>query len=139
MGVISVLLLTTGHLGGKFHVPIWVILASHVAIAGGTMAGGWRIVRTMGSRLTALEPYSGFSAESAAAASIIYAAQVGVPVSTTHTITGSVMGAGAGRQFSALRLNVVADIVGSWILTIPATATIAWVMFAILHTAGLNG
>ncbi|HEY8677577.1 MAG TPA: inorganic phosphate transporter [Candidatus Dormibacteraeota bacterium] len=138
MAAMTLALVATGHLA-KFKVPLWVVVLSAAAIAAGTYVGGWRIMRTLGWGMFKLEPATGMSAQVMGATVIQVATQLGLPVSTTHTITGSVMGAGAGRQFSALRLNVVADIVGSWILTIPATATIAWVMFAILHTAGLNG
>lgn len=125
MGIIAVLLFSTGHLGGEFRVPLWVILSAHTAIALGTLAGGWRIVHTMGSRLTRLEPYSGFSAESAAAASLFYATRVGIPVSTTHTIAGAIAGVGSTRRFSAVRWNVAGQIVWAWILTIPAAALLA--------------
>ena len=125
MGVITVLLFSTGHLHGKFYVPIWVILLAHAAIASGTMAGGWRIVRTMGSRLTPLEPYGGFSAESSAAVSIIYAASRGVPVSTTHTIAGAIAGVGTARRTSAVRWRLAQSIVLAWIVTIPAAAIVA--------------
>jgi len=125
MGIISVLLFSTGHLGGEFHVPLWVILSAHTAIALGTLSGGWRIVHTMGSRITKLEPYGGFSAETAAASAIIYASQVGIPVSTTHTIAGAITGVGSTRRFSAVRWNVAGQIVWAWILTIPAAAALA--------------
>ncbi|MBI2761932.1 MAG: inorganic phosphate transporter [Chloroflexi bacterium] len=125
MGIITVLLFSTGYLDGDFRVPLWVILAAHTAIALGTMAGGWRIIHTMGSKLTKLEPYGGFSAESAAAASIIYASRVGIPVSTTHTIAGAIAGVGSTRRFSAVRWGVAGQIVWAWILTIPAAAALA--------------
>jgi PiT family inorganic phosphate transporter len=125
MGIITVLLFSTGYMKGEFHVPIWVILSAHTAIAAGTLAGGWRIVHTMGSKLTKLEPYGGFSAESAAAASIIYASRVGIPVSTTHTIAGAIAGVGSSRRFSAVRWNVAGQIVWAWIFTIPAAALLA--------------
>jgi inorganic phosphate transporter, PiT family len=133
MGVISVLLFSTGHLGSHFYVPIWVILSAHAAIALGTLTGGWRIVRTMGSRLTALEPYGGFSAEAAAAASIIYAAQVGVPVSTTHTIAGAIAGVGTARRASAVRWRLAQSIVWAWVLTIPAAAGVAAMVWLLLR------
>jgi PiT family inorganic phosphate transporter len=120
-----VLLFSTGYLEGEFHVPLWVVLSAHTAIALGTMAGGWRIVHTMGNRLTKLEPYGGFSAETAAAASIIYASQVGIPVSTTHTIAGAITGVGSTRRFSAVRWGVAGRIVWAWVLTIPAAALLA--------------
>ncbi len=125
MGIIAVLLFSTGHLHGHFYVPIWVILLAHFAIASGTMAGGWRIVRTMGSRLTPLEPYGGFSAESSAAVSIIYAASRGVPVSTTHTIAGAIAGVGTARRTSAVRWRLAQSIVLAWIVTIPAAGLVA--------------
>jgi PiT family inorganic phosphate transporter len=125
MGIITVLLFSTGYMKGEFHVPIWVILSAHTAIAAGTLAGGWRIVHTMGSKLTKLEPYGGFSAESAAVASIIYASRVGIPVSTTHTIAGAIAGVGSSRRFSAVRWNVAGQIVWAWIFTIPAAALLA--------------
>jgi PiT family inorganic phosphate transporter len=133
MGIIAVLLFSTGHMGGKFHVPVWVILTCHVAIALGTLAGGWRIVRTMGSRLTALEPYGGFSAETSAAASIIYAARLGVPVSTTHTIAGAIAGVGSARRASAVRWRLAQSIVWAWIVTIPAAAVVAAVVWLLLR------
>lgn len=125
MGIIAVLLFSTGHLGDEFHVPLWVVLAAHTAIALGTMAGGWRIVHTMGSKITKLEPYGGFTAESAAAAAIIYASRVGIPVSTTHTIAGAIAGVGSTRRFSAVRWGVAGQIVWAWVLTIPAAAALA--------------
>jgi PiT family inorganic phosphate transporter len=125
MGIIAVLLFSTGYLGEQFFVPIWVILAAHTAIALGTLTGGWRIVNTMGTRITKLEPYGGFSAESAAAATLLYASRVGIPVSTTHTIAGAITGVGSTRRFSAVRWGVAGQIVWAWILTIPAAAAIA--------------
>jgi PiT family inorganic phosphate transporter len=131
MGVIAVLLFTTGHLGGEFHVPIWVILSAHAAIALGTVFGGWRIVRTMGMRITKLEPQDGFAAEAAAAAAILFASQVGIPVSTTHTISGGIVGVGATKRFSAVRWGVAYNIVLAWIVTIPVSAAIAWTAFQV--------
>jgi PiT family inorganic phosphate transporter len=136
MGVIAVLLFTTGHLGPVFQVPVWVIVSSYVAISLGTMAGGWRIVRTMGSRITALEPYGGFSAEAAAAASIIYAARLGVPVSTTHTIAGAIAGVGTARRVTAVRWRLAQSIVWAWVVTIPAAglfAAVLWVLLGLFH------
>jgi len=133
MGVISVLLLSTGHMAGKFAVPRWVEFACYTAISLGTMAGGWRIVRTMGSRLTAIEPYGGFSAEAAAAASIIFAAQLGVPVSTTHTIAGAIAGVGTARRASAVRWKLAQSIVWAWVLTIPAAAGVAALVWLLLR------
>jgi len=125
MGIIAVLLFTTGHLGGEFHVPLWVILSAHAAIALGTLFGGWRIVRTMGLRITKLEPQDGFAAEAASAAAILFATQVGIPVSTTHTISGGIVGVGSTKRLSAVRWGVAANIVIAWILTIPISGLIA--------------
>jgi len=125
MGIIAVLLFTTGHLGGEFHVPLWVILSAHAAIALGTLFGGWRIVRTMGLRITKLEPQDGFAAEAASAAAILFATQVGIPVSTTHTISGGIVGVGSTKRLSAVRWGVAVNIVIAWILTIPASGLIA--------------
>jgi len=125
MGIIAVLLFTTGHLGGEFHVPLWVILSAHAAIALGTLFGGWRIVRTMGLRITKLEPQDGFAAEAASAAAILFATQVGIPVSTTHTISGGIVGVGSTKRLSAVRWGVAANIVIAWILTIPVSGLIA--------------
>jgi len=129
MGIIAVLLFATGHMGGTFHVPWWVIVACHAAMGLGTMFGGWRIVKTMGMKLTKLQPVGGFAAETGAAATLFLATFLGVPVSTTHTITGSIMGVGATRRLSAVRWGVVNRIVVAWIFTIPASAAIAAVFF----------
>ena len=125
MGIIAVLLFTTGHLGGEFYVPLWVILSAHAAIALGTLFGGWRIVRTMGLRITKLEPQDGFAAEAASAAAILFATQVGIPVSTTHTISGGIVGVGSTKRLSAVRWGVAVNIVIAWILTIPISGLIA--------------
>src|SRR5438445_572484 len=125
LGVVAVLLFTNGRLGPTFYVPRWVILAAHAAIAAGTLAGGWRIVKTMGMRITKLQPVGGFCAEAAAAISILGASFGGVPVSTTHTISGAIMGVGATRRLSAVRWGVATRIVWAWILTIPASALVA--------------
>jgi PiT family inorganic phosphate transporter len=138
MAAIALALVATGHLS-KFSVPDWVVLLSATAIAFGTYAGGWRIIRTLGWRIYKLEPATGLSAQLMGATVIQVASAVGLPVSTTHVITGSVMGAGAARNLSALRWGVGANIVTAWVLTIPAAALISWVAFAILHTAGLRG
>jgi len=132
MGVIAVLLFTTGHLGNNFHVPIWVILSAHAAIAGGTLLGGWRIVRTMGLRITKLQPSDGFAAEASSAAALLFATQVGIPVSTTHTIAGGIIGVGSTKRLSAVRWGVAINIVGAWILTIPAAAGMAALTFLIV-------
>ena len=138
MAVITLALLASGHLQ-KFQVPVWVVLLSASAIAFGTYAGGWRIIRTLGWRIYKLDPATGVSAQLTGAAVIQFATQFGLPVSTTHVVTGSVMGAGASRRLSALRWGVGANIVTAWILTIPAAGLVAWVAYAILSTAGLQG
>src|SRR5438094_467593 len=138
MAVITLALVASGHLQ-KFQVPVWVVLLSASAIAFGTYAGGWRIIRTLGWRIYKLDPATGMSAQLTGAAVIQFATQFGLPVSTTHVVTGSVMGAGASRRLSALRWGVGANIVTAWILTIPAAALMAWVAYAILNTAGLQG
>jgi PiT family inorganic phosphate transporter len=138
MAVITLALVATGHLS-KFQVPLWVVLVSASAIAIGTYVGGWRIIRTLGWRIYKLDPATGFGAQLSGAAVIQFATQFGLPVSTTHVVTGSVMGAGASKRLSALRWGVGANIVTAWVLTIPAAALTAWVVYAILTTAGLTG
>ncbi|HET7420586.1 MAG TPA: inorganic phosphate transporter [Candidatus Dormibacteraeota bacterium] len=123
----------------KFQVPLWVVVLSAAAIGFGTYAGGWRIIRTLGWSILKLEPVTGMSAQLMGATVIQGATLVGLPVSTTHVITGSVMGVGASRKLSAVRWGVGANIVAAWIVTIPASALIAWVVFAIFNTAGLRG
>jgi inorganic phosphate transporter, PiT family len=135
MGIVAVLLFTTGHLGPEFYVPFWVVLAAHAALGLGTMAGGWRIVKTMGMRITKLRPVGGFCAETAGAMTLIGTAVAGIPVSTTHTISGSIMGVGALQRLSAVRWGVAGRIVWAWILTIPASALIAaatWLIVRLL-------
>jgi len=124
MGIITGLLVASGYLE-KFEVPLWVILLSHFAIALGTLFGGWRIVRTMGSKITKLQPVGGFCAETAGALTIVGATLGGIPVSTTHTITGAIMGVGATRRLSAVHWGVAGRIVWAWVLTIPVAAAIA--------------
>ncbi|HYV41099.1 MAG TPA: inorganic phosphate transporter, partial [Thermoanaerobaculia bacterium] len=113
-------------------VPIWIILSAHAAIALGTLTGGWRIVRTMGTRITKLKPFSGFCAETGGAATVLLASVWGIPVSTTHTITGSIIGVGATQRFSAVRWGVAERIVNAWILTIPMAAAIGAIAYGIL-------
>ncbi|MCC6445105.1 MAG: inorganic phosphate transporter [Armatimonadetes bacterium] len=132
MGIIAVLLFTAGYLGSEFYVPFWVVLICHAAIAAGTMAGGWRIVHTMGHRITKLKPIGGFCAESAGAISILFATHLGIPVSTTHTITGAIVGVGSTRRLSAVKWGVVGQIVWAWILTIPASALIAAIVYTVI-------
>ncbi len=125
MGIIAVLLFTQGLLGPVFFVPFYVILMAHGAIALGTWFGGWRIVHTMGMKITKLRPFGGFSAETAAASTLFATASLGVPVSTTHTIAGAIIGVGATRRLSAVRWGVARRIVWAWVLTIPASAIIS--------------
>jgi PiT family inorganic phosphate transporter len=133
MGIISALLVGAGYLHldakGNLPVPLWVVLLAHAAIALGTLSGGWRIVKTLGQRVTALKPVGGFSAETAAAASVYLATFLGIPVSTTHTITGAVIGAGSTRRLSAVRWGVAGRIVWAWVITIPAAAITAAVAY----------
>jgi PiT family inorganic phosphate transporter len=128
MGIIAVLLYSNGYMA-QFHVPFWVVLLCHAAIAAGTLLGGWRIVRTMGMRLTALTPVGGFCAETAGAIALIGSSKFGIPVSTTHTITGAIVGVGSIRRFSAVRWGVAGNVVVAWVLTIPCTALIAMVLY----------
>ncbi|WP_241493884.1 inorganic phosphate transporter [Pantoea dispersa] len=125
MGIIAVLLYSQGHLGDSFEIPFWVVLACQSAMALGTLMGGWRIVRTMGLRITKLTPMQGFCAETGGAATLFIATYLGVPVSTTHTITGAIVGVGAARRLSAVRWNVASSIVYAWVITIPASAAVA--------------
>jgi PiT family inorganic phosphate transporter len=129
MGIIAVLLFSQGRLGGEFHVPFWVVLASQSAMGLGTLLGGWRIVRTMGSKITDLKPFQGFCAETAGAISLFAATWLGVPVSTTHTITGAIVGVGMARRASAVRWGLAGRIVWAWIFTMPAAALIGFVSY----------
>jgi inorganic phosphate transporter, PiT family len=130
MGIITVLLYSQGYLGGEFHVPFWVMLACYAAMGLGTLIGGWRIVRTMGLRITRLTPFQGFCAETGGAITLFTATELGIPVSTTHTITGCIVGVGAARRVSSVRWSVANNIVVAWIITIPAAAFIAAVTYA---------
>jgi len=125
MGIIAVLLYSQGQLGSEFFVPFWVVLSCQAAMAMGTLMGGWRIVRTMGLRITKLTPMQGFCAETGGAATLFMATFLGVPVSTTHTITGAIVGVGAARRLSAVRWNVASSIVYAWVITMPASAIVA--------------
>src|SRR5881409_3772538 len=136
MGIIAVLLFTTGHLGGEFYVPFWVVLAAHAALALGTMSGGWRIVKTMGMRITKLRPVGGFCAETAGAITLIGTAIAGIPVSTTQTISGSIMGVGAIQRFSAVRWGIAGKILWAWTLTIPASGIVAAATWMLLRLVG---
>lgn len=132
MGIIAGVLFTAGYIK-TFDIPFWVILMAHAAIGLGTLSGGWRIVRTMGQRITALRPVGGFSAETAGAISIIGAAWGGIPVSTTHTITGAIVGVGATRRVTAVKWGVTRRIVWAWIITIPAASSLAAIAYRIVR------
>lgn len=125
MGIIALVLYTGGFLGDTFYVPMWVILSAHLAIGLGTYVGGWKVVRTMGMRLTHLRPVGGFCAETAGAAILVGTALAGIPVSTTHTIAGAIMGVGSTRRLSAVRWGIAGRIVWAWILTIPLSGLLA--------------
>jgi PiT family inorganic phosphate transporter len=133
MGVIALTLVVSGHLDSHAGIPVWVILASAGAIAAGTYSGGWRIMRTLGRRIISLTTPSGFAAQTSASAVMLATAHYGLPVSTTHVISSSVMGVGATRRFSAVRWGVAGNIVTAWVLTIPAAALVAAAAWAVLH------
>ena len=133
MGVITLALVATGHLG-SFRVPVWVILAAALAMGFGTLAGGWRIIRTLGSRITTLDPPRGFAAQSAASAVLLFSAYAyAMPVSSTHVITSTVMGAGTTRRLKAVRWGVASEVVLAWVLTIPGAGITAWVVYHLVH------
>jgi inorganic phosphate transporter, PiT family len=135
MGIIAGVLFTAGYLQ-RFEIPFWVVLAAHAAIGLGTLAGGWRIIHTMGSKITKLQPVGGFAAETGAAVALMIATLTGVPVSTTHAITGSIVGVGATRRLSAVRWGVAGQIVWAWILTIPAAFVIGAGAYSLLAVTG---
>jgi PiT family inorganic phosphate transporter len=129
MGIIAVLIYSQGYMGATFHVPFWVVLTCQAAMGLGTLAGGWRIVKTIGAKITRLTPVQGFCAETGGAITLFMATELGVPVSTTHTITSAIMGVGAARKISAVRWSVANGIVVAWILTIPAAGVLAALAF----------
>jgi PiT family inorganic phosphate transporter len=131
MGIIAVLLYSQGYLGATFHVPFWVVITCQAAMGLGTLMGGWRIVKTMGSKITRLTPMQGFCAETGGAITLFGATWLGVPVSTTHTITGAIIGVGASRRLSAVRWSVANSIVVAWVITIPASAAIAALTYTV--------
>lgn len=131
MGIIAVLLFSQGQIGREFYVPFWVVLSCQAAMGLGTLVGGWRIVHTMGSKITRLTPMQGFCAETGGAITLFGATWLGIPVSTTHTITGAIIGVGAARKVSAVRWNVASNIVFAWIITLPAAALIAALFYAL--------
>jgi PiT family inorganic phosphate transporter len=138
MGIIAVLLYSTGSLGDTFYVPLWVVFACYTAIALGTLAGGWRVIETLGMRMTKLRPVDGFCAETAAGCSILLSTFGGIPVSTTHTITGSVIGVGAPTRLGAIRWGVAYRIVWAWILTIPMSALMAALAWFVARAIGIG-
>jgi PiT family inorganic phosphate transporter len=133
MGVITVLLFSTGYLHGKFEVPHWVAISCYIAMGLGTLMGGWKIIETMGSRITKLSQHQGFSASAGGTIMVFTASLLGIPVSTTHTITGCVIGAGVAKRASAVRWGVAGDVVVAWIVTIPASAAVG-ALFYLLTT-----
>src|SRR5437667_10778671 len=135
MGIIASILLAAGYID-RFYVPFWVIISAHAAIALGTLAGGWRIIHTMGAKITKLQPVGGFAAETGAAFALLIATHFGVPVSPTHAITGSIVGVGSTRRLSAVRWGVAGQIVWAWILTIPAAFSIAAAAYTLLRLSG---
>ena len=132
MGIITAALVTGGLLK-TFEVPYWVIICCHLAMAGGTMAGGWRIIKTMGQRITKLNPFGGFAAETASAVTLFATAKFGIPVSTTHTVTGAIVGVGTTRRLSAVRWGITRRIVYAWVLTIPGAALFGGTLFQLVH------
>ena len=137
MGIIAGVLFAAGYINA-FYIPFWVVLLAHAAIGLGTLAGGWRIIHTMGSKITKLEPVGGFAAETGAAFALLIATQTGVPVSTTHAITGAIVGVGATRRLSAVRWGVAGRIVWAWVLTIPAAFVIAAATYLLLRSLGAS-
>jgi PiT family inorganic phosphate transporter len=134
MGIIAVLLYSTGYMKGEFHVPHWVALSCYIAIGLGTLSGGWRIIETMGTRITKLSQHQGFSASTSGSVMLVTASYFGIPVSTTHTITGCVIGAGAARRASAVRWQVAGNVATAWLITIPASATVAALFYLVVST-----
>jgi len=131
MGIITVLLFSTGYLQGDFEVPHWVAISCYVAIALGTLTGGWKIIETMGSRITKLDQHQGFAASTGGSILLFGASALGIPVSTTHTITGSIIGAGVARRASAVRWGVAQNVVMAWLITIPASAGVAALIYGL--------
>lgn len=136
MGIIAVLLYSQGYLGGEFYVPFWVVITCQAAMALGTLMGGWRIVHTMGSKITRLNPMQGFCAETGGAITLFAATWLGIPVSTTHTITGAIIGVGAARRVSAVRWGLAGNIVWAWIITLPLAAAISALFYLTFNAIG---
>ncbi|MGO9639820.1 MAG: anion permease [Candidatus Acidiferrales bacterium] len=137
MGIITAALISGGLLRHDSHPPFWVIICCHLAIAGGTMAGGWRIIKTMGQRITKLNPFGGFAAETAGALTLLGTATFGIPVSTTHTITGAIVGVGATHRLTAVHWGVTRRIVWAWVLTIPGAAILGSALYHLIRHMGL--
>jgi PiT family inorganic phosphate transporter len=136
MGIIAVLLYSQGYLGNNFYVPFWVVITCQATMGLGTLVGGWRIVRTVGSRITRMTPVQGCCASAGGAVMLIAATYLGIPVSTTHTVTGAIIGVGAARKVSAVRWNIASNIVIAWIITLPAAALMAALFYLL---SGLFG
>lgn len=132
IGIITIALFTNGMLGSTFYVPTWVIILSYSFIALGTMIGGWKVIKTLGMRVTKLTPFGGFSAETSAGLTIIWATLLGIPVSTTHTITGAIIGVGSVKGFSAVRWGVAKNILWAWVLTIPLSAIFSMITYTVI-------
>jgi PiT family inorganic phosphate transporter len=136
MGIITVLLYSQGHLGGEFHVPFWVVIACQAAMGLGTLSGGWRIVKTVGSKITDLKPIQGFCAETGGALALFGATWLGIPVSTTHTIIGAIVGVGAMRRTSAVRWGTAGNIVVAWVITLPSAAIVGAIFYEVAAWLG---
>lgn len=133
MGIIAILLYAGGYLGPEFYVPFWVVIIAHTAIGLGTLMGGWKVIHTMGMRLTHLRPVHGFCAETAAASMLVGTALAGIPVSTTHTIAGAIVGVGSVKRLSAVRWGIAGKIVWAWVLTIPASAAVGAITYLVVE------
>lgn len=131
MGIIAVLLYSTGHMQGGFHIPTWVVISCYLAISLGTLSGGWKIIKTMGTKLTKLNHHTGFSASTAGSVVVFSASYLGIPVSTTHAITGAVIGTGAARKASAVRWGVAGRVVTAWFITIPMSAAVGAIFYTL--------
>jgi PiT family inorganic phosphate transporter len=132
MGIIAILLFSQGMLGSEFHVPMWLVLLCHLVIALGTFIGGWKVIRTLGVRIAKLRPIDGFCAETASALTLFGTAAAGIPASTTHTITGAIVGVGSVKRLSAVRWGVAGNIIAAWVLTIPFTTAIGWLVYRLV-------
>ncbi|MCC6926455.1 inorganic phosphate transporter [Novosphingobium sp.] len=131
MGIITVLLYSTGNLGGEYHIPTWVVISCYLAISLGTLSGGWKIIKTMGTKITKLNHHTGFCASTAGSIVVFSASAMGIPVSTTHAITGSVIGTGAARKASAVRWGVAGRVITAWFITIPMSAAVGAIFYTL--------